>query len=247
MKEQKYKLDVFKTTDALNRAAAEFIIAAANKAVDANGRFIIALSGGKTPGNLYALLAQPFYSDRMPWKNTFVFWGDERCVPLNDERNNAYQATVSLLGKVDIPGANIHIIPVNLSPAEAAMKYEQGLDDFFGEEPKCFDCILLGLGENGHTASLFPGTKVLNDVTEGIREVYIKEDNMFRVTMTAPLINHAHHILFLVTGQAKAAILEKVLTGPYQPEIFPAQLIKPVAGELYWFVDHAAASLVSRK
>lgn len=247
MNNQKYKLEVFETTGALNQAAAAFIIEAANKAVDANGRFIIALSGGKTPGNLYTLLAQPSFSNRMPWKNTFIFWGDERCVPLDDDRNNAYQARISLLDKISIPASNIHIIPVNLSPAEAATKYEQELNDFFGEEPKRFDCILLGLGENGHTASLFPGTKVLSDMEEGVREVYVEEDNMFRVTMTAPLINHAHHILFLVTGQAKASILEKVLTGSYQPEIYPAQLIKPIAGKLYWFVDHDAASLVNSK
>jgi 6-phosphogluconolactonase len=242
IKDQKYRLEIFKSTDALNIAAVEFIIKTANKAVAEKGRFIISLSGGETPKKIFTLLAQPFFSERMPWKQTFIFWGDERCVPLDDERNNAHQATLALLDKIDIPVSNIYIIPVNLTPGEAATKYEQDLNIFFGEEPRRFDLILLGLGENGHTASLFPGTEVINETQEGVRAIYVEADNMFRVTMTAPLINQAHQVLFLVTGKTKAGILKKVLTTSYQPGIYPAQLIKPIDGELYWFVDAYAAS-----
>lgn len=252
----KYNVEIFQTTAALNRAAAEFIISKASEAIAARGRFSISLSGGQTPQNLYSLLAEPFYCEQIQWKKTFIFWGDERCVPLDDERNNAYQARSILLDKVDLPLSNIHFMPVNLSPEEAARTYEQELKDFFGDEPIRFDIMLLGLGENGHTASLFPHTKVIDEQAEGVRELYVEEENMsarpghsdgFRVTMTAPLINRSHHILFLVTGEKKAGILKKILTASYQPEHFPAQLIKPDDGTLNWFVDHKAAAFINSK
>ncbi len=240
-----YTLKVFETADAFNKAAAEFIITIAEKSIAARGRFTISLSGGQTPGNLYRLLAEPEYCKRMPWKNTFIFWGDERCVPLDDERNNARQAKILLLDKIEIPLSNVYRIPVNLSPQEAALQYEKELAVFFGEEPMCFDLILLGLGENGHTASLFPGTEIIKEQAIGIKEVFVEEEKMFRISMTATLINQAHHILFLVTGEKKAGILKEVLTAPYQPDKYPAQIIKPADGELYWFVDHDAASLMN--
>jgi len=248
-----YKLDVFQTTDTLYEAAAHFIVDRANKAIAERGRFVISLSGGQTPKKLYALLAKPHFSTKMPWKKTFVFWGDERCVPLDGERNNAHQAKKILLDKVDIPISNIHIIPVDLTPAEAAASYEKELNAFFEGEPLRFDLILLGLGENGHTASIFPGTKLVGDESIGIRDLYIEDEGItvgpsyadgFRVTMTAPLINEARNILFLVTGEGKTVVLNKVLNGPYLPDKYPAQLIKPVDGELIWFVDSKAGAEV---
>jgi 6-phosphogluconolactonase len=239
-----YHLKIFDTATALNKAAAEFIVTIAMQAIAERGRFIISLSGGQTPKNVYALLAEPVFSGRLEWKNIFVFWGDERYVPLDDERNNAYEAKSILLDKVGIPLANVHAIPVNLSPAEAARKYEQTLNDFFGDQLPQFDLVLLGLGENGHTASLFPGTKLINGQAKGIREVYVEEEKMFRITMTAALINQARHIVFLVTGEEKAAIIAKILSNSNQGSNYPAQLIKQPDGELYWFIDHAAASLI---
>jgi 6-phosphogluconolactonase len=235
-------LEVLPTIDDLNIAAAEFIISTAKNAIAKRGRFIISFSGGQTPVKLYSILSQPPFSEQIEWGKTFIFWGDERCVPLEDDQNNAYQARITLLDKVDIPATNIHIIPVNLTPAKAANKYEKDINDFFGNEPRQFDLVLLGLGENGHTASLFPGTKVLKEHTEGVREVYVEDEKMFRITMTAPLINMAHHILFLVAGRNKAEILENIMWAPYQPEKYPAQLIKPVKGSLRWFADSAAAT-----
>jgi len=240
-------LEVFPAVDDLYIAAAEFIVSIANKAIAKNGRFIISLSGGQTPVKLYSILAQDPFRNQIEWKKVFIFWGDERCVPLEDEQNNAYQAKVTWLNKVDVPPSNIHIIPVNLKPAEAAKQYEKKINDFFGNSPKQFDIVLLGLGENGHTASLFPGTNVLNEQAEGIREVYVEEEKMFRITMTAPLINKAHHILFLVSGKKKAKILENIMQGPYQPEKYPAQLINPVEADLRWFADSAAATSVLLK
>ena len=243
----KYKLKIFQTADELNKAAVEFIIAAAKKAIAMRGKFIISLSGGQTPQKLYSLLSESPYREQVQWEKTFVFWDDERCVPLDDERNNAHCAKFTLLDKIDIPESNIYAIPVNLSPGEAAVKYEKELKYFFGKEALRFDLILLGLGANGHTASLFPKTKVIDEQMEGIRAVYVEEEKMFRVTMTAPLINQARIILFLVTGENKAEILKKVFTVSYRPDQIPAQLIKPGDGELYWFVDGAASSLITNE
>ncbi len=240
-----YNLKIFQSGDALSRAAAEFIVEISGKSIAERGKFLIALSGGKTPEQLYLLLAEPFFRDQMQWDKTFVFWGDERCVPLEDERNNAHQAKLLLLDKINIPAPNIYPIPVNLSPAEAASKYEKEMNSFFeGGSPR-LDFLLLGLGENGHTASLFPRTKVIAERAMGIREVYLEDERIFRVTMTAPLINKARQILFLVGGKNKAEILKKVLRGPYLPDSYPAQLVRPEAGCVSWFVDQAAASYIS--
>ena len=238
------KVNTFETTKALNASAAEFIISIGSKAIAARGVFNIVLSGGSTPLWVYALLAQPSFCNRIDWNRTFVFWGDERCVSLDDERNNAHMANLLLFYKVKISSANIYRIPVDLAPEEAAKKYEDDLIDLFGNQKIRFDLVLLGLGENGHTASLFPGTKVADDQTEGVREVYIEEEKMFRVTMTAPMINRARTILFLVTGEHKAEMLKKVFDLSFQADKIPAQLINPLEGELYWFVDSNAASLV---
>jgi 6-phosphogluconolactonase len=242
--QSKLNLIVFQTADEFNKAAAEFIVAIASKSIAARGRFVVSLSGGKTPQKLYSLLAELPFRNQIEWGRTFVFWGDERCVPLDDARNNAYQAKIFLLDKVNIPKTNIFSIPVNLSPEEAAIEYENEIKNFFGDEPMKFDLFLLGLGENGHTASLFPGTNVIDEQSESVRDVYVEEEKMFRITITAPLINRASTILFLVTGKNKAEMLRKVLELPYQPDKIPAQLIKPIDGELYWFVDQDAATLI---
>lgn len=239
---RKYKLEVFETEKLLNEATAKFIIDLAHKAVAGRNKFTIALSGGQTPIKLYKLLARTPYSKQLPWKKTHVFWGDERCVPLNDKRNNANQAKLALLNKVDIPLQNIHIIPVNQSPEVAARKYEIEIMTFFKSKKPSFDLILLGLGENGHTASLFPNTSVIKDKTKGIREIYVKEENEYRITMTAPLINQARNTLFLVVGKNKATILREVLTRAYTPNKYPAQLINSAG--LIWLADKKAASLV---
>ncbi|MEO8085454.1 MAG: 6-phosphogluconolactonase [Bacteroidota bacterium] len=242
-----YLLKIFPDSDALNKATAEFIITIANKAVNEKGRFVISLSGGKTPENLYSILSKSPFREKIPWQKTDVYWGDERCVPLNDERNNAHRAKTLLLEKVDIPVANIHPVPVNLAPETAAKEYENEIKNYFLPEISRFDLIILGLGENGHTASLFPDTKILEEQTEGVRDVYVKEEDMFRVTMTAPLINQAHHILFLVSGEQKAEILEKVLSSSGQTIKYPAQLIRPSHGDVTWFVDQAAATSLNEK
>lgn len=241
---QTYHAEIFKTATALNRAGAEFIITRAKEAIAEKGRFVMALSGGQTPKNIYALLADAAYRERIEWRKVFIFWGDERCVPLDDEQNNAYEATSILLSKVDIPLSNIHAIPVNLSPQEAARKYEQTIRDFFEDQPLQFDLVLLGLGKNGHTASLFPDTEVLTEKAAGIRAVYVAEENRYRVTMTAALINQARCIVFLVAGAEKSAITAQILSASGNGMDYPAQLIRQEDGELYWLMDRAAAALI---
>jgi 6-phosphogluconolactonase len=240
-----YNLKIFQTTDELNVAAAELIISIAKIAIAARGRFTISLSGGQTPDGLYSLLAKSPWREQIEWTKTFIFWGDERYVPFDSEQNNAHHTRSILLSKIPIPTTNIYAINVNLQPDEAAREYEKDIQSFFSDAPWRFDLVLLGLGENGHTASLFPGADVINENVEGVRDLYVEEEKMYRITMTAPLINQAHHILFLVIGRKKSEILKNILTLPYRPEQFPAQLIYPSDGELYWFVDEEAAASLS--
>ena len=242
--ESTYQLEIFQSADAINKAAAEFIIEVAEKSIAARGKFTISLSGGQTPGSLYQLLAEPAYRERMPWKNTFIFWGDERFVPADNIQNNAYMAKTLLLNHIDIPSININPISVDLDPSKAAEKYETTIKKLFGNDSPRFDLILLGIGENGHTASLFPGTNVLFEKIRLVKEVYLTEQNMYRITMTPHLINQAFNIIFLVEGENKAEILMTILTSPHQPDIFPAQIIDAEDGNLYWFVDINAATLL---
>lgn len=243
--EQKNKISVFETPVELRVATAALIVILAQEAIKARGRFVIALSGGHTPEQLFTLLSKPSFSTQMDWNKTFVFWGDERCVPLNDPENNAYRAKTLLFDQVAIPSSNVYAIPVDLPPAEAAMAYENKIRSFFGTAAPVFDLILLGLGENGHTASLFPGTEVLQEKDRLVKEVYVEEQKMYRVTMTVSLINKARTIVFLVAGLSKATIVETILSASYLPyDKYPARLIKPEQGILYWYLDDAAATLL---
>ncbi|UAY52209.1 6-phosphogluconolactonase [Ferruginibacter albus] len=237
-----YSLQIFDADDFFT-ATANFIVDIAGKAIAKNGRFTIALSGGNTPEKLFSLLAEKSFADKIDWNKTFVFWGDERCVPGDDKLNNARMAKTLLLDKINIPAANVFAIDTTLSPKDAAIDYEKKIKRLFGKGFPSFDLILLGLGTNGHTASLFPDTDILYEKEHLVKEVYVEEQKMFRVTMTAPLINAAQNIMFLVTGRSKEQILHTVLTSRYQPDKYPAQLIKPATGKLFWFADKDAATL----
>jgi 6-phosphogluconolactonase len=239
-KRKENKVNVFRSVDELNLAAAQLLLDIAEKAVRERDRFFLCLSGGNTPKSLYSLLSLNPYRDLVPWKKTFVFWGDERCVPAEDERNNAHMATTVLLDKTDIPSSHIFPVPVNLSPHNAARKYEKVLHTFFGEAAPGFDLILLGLGVNGHTASLFPDTDVLQEKNSWVKEVCLADQQEYRITMTVTLINKSQNILFMVTGKEKADILYHVLTAPYNPANYPAQLISPENGKIFWFIDENA-------
>ena len=242
----KPNIQVFETTKALYNAAATFVTEAAVKAIAKKGRFCISLSGGQTPSGLYKLLAMPIYNNQLDKENVFIFWGDERCVALDDKRNNAFQAKNIWLDKVAIPPENIYRMAVNLPPAQAALDYENKLKAFFNNNTICFDLVLLGLGENGHTASIFPGSKLVEGTSAGIQSDYVTEEKMYRITMTAAMINNAEQVLFIATGKNKSDILQKVINGKHQPLAYPAQLIKPLHGMLNWFIDVEAASQLNQ-
>jgi 6-phosphogluconolactonase len=239
-----YHLEIFPTGHDLAEAAAKLIIDIATAAIKLRGKFVISLSGGHTPERLFALLATLPYRNQLPWNETYIFWGDERCVPADDVENNARMAKTVLLDRIGIPAENVYPIPVDLAPDKAAREYENIIKHFFAPTPPRFDLILLGLGENGHTASIFPGEEILFEPYL-VKEVYVAEQRMFRITMTPELINHALNIIFLVEGGQKADILKTILTAPYQPHNYPAQLINPGNGKLYWLADVKAAALLT--
>jgi 6-phosphogluconolactonase len=232
---------VYNDLEALSQAAAELFIVQSRQASLICGRFSVALSGGETPRRMYEILASPPYRERIHWDELHIFWSDERCVPEDDPRNNATMARQTLLDYVPIPPDHIHPIRCDTSPQQAAIQYEQELKEFFSSQNPNFHLILLGLGANGHIASLFPRTPVLNETVKWVSEVNVKELGMYRITFTAPYINKASQVMFLVSGADKAQVLENVLEGPYQPRELPAQLIRPDGKHAIWLVDKAAS------
>lgn len=229
---------------ALSVAAAEIFAAEARQAVQARGRFVVALSGGNTPQQTYELLTLEPFREQIPWQNIHFFWGDERCVPDDDPRNNARMARQALLNHVPVPAEQVHPMVCGRSPRSAAVEYEGLLRGFFPAGHPRFDLVLLGLGENGHTASLFPGTSVLEEHQRWVAEVSVAGERLYRLTLTTTVINQAALVVFLVSGCAKAPILRKIFDDTQVPNNIPARLIDPVDGELLWLVDRDAASLL---
>jgi 6-phosphogluconolactonase len=229
--------------------AAGLFISLATQAVAARGYFRAALSGGSTPQRTYELLASVSRSLKVPWKNVEIFWSDERYVSPDDAGSNFRMTREALLDHVPLPAANIYPVPTQLHPPpEAAAAYEKSIRRAFAEEHgiPCFDLIFLGLGTNGHTASLFPGSPLVQEADRLVAADFVGELKAWRITMTAPLLNRGRSIAFLVTGRQKAEVLRNVVKGPYLPETFPAQLIRPAAGNLLWIADREAASLIGR-
>lgn len=225
--------------------SADFIAELAARAIRERGRFTIALSGGSTPRPIYDRLAAAVTAERIDWSKVQIFFGDERCVPPDDSRSNYRMAREVLLDRVPLLADNIHRIRGEIDPAQAALIYEQELHSLFRTSTfPAFDLICLGMGDNGHTASLFPGTAALREKERWVVPQYVEVMTTWRVTFTAPLINAARDIAFLVEGAGKAEMLWRVLEGPYQPDVLPAQLIQPVSGQLHWLVDAAAAARV---
>jgi 6-phosphogluconolactonase len=236
------------TPQDLFQAAAEEVIRSATDAVAQRGRFTIALSGGSTPRNLYTLIAANA-STTLPWDQMFFFWGDERHVPPDSPDSNYRMAKEALLSKIPIPAANIFPIPAENPDASAAAEtYEQTLQKFFavapGEFPR-FDLILLGMGPDGHTASLFPETAALQEKSRLVVANWVEKLGSSRITFTLPLLNAARCVAFLVSGADKAAALHEVLEGNAPAEKYPSRLVQPRDGKLIWFVDRAAASGLS--
>jgi len=231
---------------ALAREAAERFAGIAAEALARAGRFTVALTGGSTPKLLYTLLATEPYRSRLPWPRTHVFWGDERCVPPDHKESNYRMAHEALLRHLPIPPAQIHRMRgEDPDPERAAAEYEHQLRAAFQSQagmPPRFDLVLLGMGADGHTASLFPHTEALREKQRWVVRNHVPKLQAHRLTLTAPVINAGATILFLVAGDEKAAALRDVLEGPADPGRLPAQLIRPTAGRLVWLVDRAAAS-----
>ncbi len=242
-----HNLEVFADSAALARRAADYVVRIADDAIAARGQFTIGLPGGSTPRALFGRLASPAWASRVDWTRVHVFWGDERCVPPDHTESNFRLARETLLNRVPLPPPHVHRIVGELPPADAARRYEAELRAFFAAadpatpQPR-FDLLLLGMGSDGHTASLFPGTAALHETTRWALENYVPRLDSWRITLTVPAINAAAHVLFLVSGAAKAETLRAVLHGPRQPEVYPAQLIQPQQGRLIWLVDRAAAT-----
>ncbi|MBI1277120.1 MAG: 6-phosphogluconolactonase [Anaerolineaceae bacterium] len=229
---------------ALARTAANTIQALSQRAISQSGRFTIALSGGSTPKTLFQLLASD-YKEAVDWENVYVFWGDERCVPPDDADSNFRMARETLLDYVPISEANIFRIKGELPPSDGAAQYELTLRGVFKDQLPRLDLILLGMGDDGHTASLFPGTDALNERQKWVIPNHVlTAKQTWRITFTLPVINNAANVMFLVAGTGKAETLKRVLKGEYKPTELPSQLIKPTDGTLVWAVDHAAQSLL---
>lgn len=238
----KGSIKVFESDSALATGVADFIISDAQAAIGERGRYSLVLSGGNTPESLFRLLAKPPYADALDWSKVHIFWGDERAVPLDDKRNNAHVAIGLWLDHISIPAANVHRIPSDMPAQQAAREYEDTIRRYFAGGVIAFDLVLLGLGPDGHTASLFPHSPLLAEKDAIVTAGYIPAQDMDRITMTVSLINDAHKVVFLVAGKAKATILQHVIQDAPAQHAYPAKMINPHSGGLYWFIDRAAAA-----
>lgn len=241
------KIEIAKNANSLARRAAQYFVQLANTAVNENGRFLVAISGGSTPRQTYQLLAQEPFVNQVAWQSIHFFWVDERCVPPEHIESNYKMACETLLSKVPIPEENIHRIKGELANKEAARIYEEHLHVFFPGRTPEFNLILLGLGIDGHTASLFPGPIDIyenNSWVLPIKHTTPPVPLIDRVTLTPLVLNSATKVIFVVSGTDKAKILADVLNGNDQPKVLPAQLVKPNNGNLLWLVDRAAAEFL---
>lgn len=239
-------LNISKDSDQLSKRVAEWMVDFIHQTLKKQDRFVIALSGGNTPKKLYRLLASENYTDKIDWKKIHFFWGDERYVPFTDERNNAKMAFDTLLNHVPVDKSNVHIMRTDIAPDESAAAYEKLLHEYFYHKKHSFDLVLLGLGDNAHTLSLFPGYDIVHEKEKWVSSFYLEEQKTYRITLTAPIVNKSSRIAFLVTGSDKAASLYNVVYGEHDPDLYPAQLIQPFNGELYWFTDAAAAADIKK-
>ena len=235
---------VFADAAELMQAAAGEIVRAAEQAVAARGRFTWALSGGSTPRDLYRLLASDSWRDRLPWPAIHFFWGDERHVPPDHPESNFRMAREAMLDTVPVPSDNIHRVRAEEPDVQrAAAEYEATLRSFFDptDDWPRFDLILLGLGKDGHTASLFPGGAAVHERERLVVAPWVEAQRTYRITLTPPVLNHARRAVFLVSGEEKAEALHAVIEGEHQPDRYPAQVVE---GNCLWMVDRAAARLL---
>ena len=240
-------VQVFKDADDLSQHLAEWITDLIAATLQSQSRFTLALSGGNTPKKLHKILAASPCKEKIDWKKLHIFWGDERDVPFEDERNNAKMGFDTLLSKVDIPSDQIHVMRTDIPPEQSAIEYETILHQYFGGTPgmlplRSFDLVLLGMGDDGHTLSLFPGTTVIHEEKAWVTSFFLKAQDMSRITLTKNIVNRSGQVIFMISGPDKAHALAEVLQGNKNPDLYPSQVIQPIDGRLEFFVDQAAAA-----
>ncbi|HZZ00997.1 MAG TPA: 6-phosphogluconolactonase [Candidatus Baltobacteraceae bacterium] len=240
------EIKVYPNADEVAAKLADLIVDVGQTALADRGVFRVALSGGNTPRHAYELLAREPRNMALPWKDVFIYFGDERCVPPDDEQSNYRMARKTFLDKVAIPPANVHRIRGEADPGFAANNYASIIRTDLADPPR-FDLVLLGLGPDGHTASLFPGSPPDLHDSVLVRAVFAEAQDMWRVTMTPKLINLGRTVAFAVEGAEKADVLAKVLEGPVDPSKYPAQIVNPTSGRLLWLIDELAAGMLHQK
>jgi len=235
----------YKDHTSLFRGAAEKFVKAANDSVEMQGYFFVALAGGNTPRDFYRLLAKPEWRERMPWEKTHIFFGDERCVPPDHSDSNYRMAREALLDDLALPDEQIHRMAGEQEPHAAAVAYEREIRRVCveaGMKRVGLDLALLGLGTDGHTASLFPGTAALQEKIKLAAANYVEKFNSYRLTMTLPMLNRAFDVIFLVAGESKADVVYEIFKAHNRRFQYPAELVQPKSGNVYWLLDDATAS-----
>lgn len=245
-----FEVVIARDIEDLSRQAAGFVIGLLKNLAEAKEHVAIALSGGTTPKRLYELLSTVSFHNEIPWNQVHLFWGDERFVPLDHPYSNYRIAYDTLISKIQIPQENVHPMPCEKAdPQVAAYEYEERLRRFFGSPSKGwpqFDLVLLGVGVDGHTASLFPGSSLLKEKRRWVAAPYVKRLNAYRLTLTLPVLNNADQIIFLVAGKEKAQIMKGLFAADNTRAGLPVHLIRPSHGKLLFFLDESAACLIDQ-
>jgi 6-phosphogluconolactonase len=235
-------LHIYKNPDELSKALAEWMTVEIETRLKQSDRFTWVVTGGNSPKQLYELLSSDPYKNRIDWSKLHIFWGDERAVPFDDDRNNARMTYQYLLNSVPVVKSQVHIMNTAVSPGQSAADYQKILQKYFTNSGNSFDLVLSGMGDDGHTLSLFPNTEVINEKYAWVKSFYLEPQQMHRITLTAPIVNRARKIAFLTFGANKANALKEVLQGKKNVEQYPSQIIQPEEGEVHWWVDEGAAA-----
>ncbi|MHC4268520.1 MAG: 6-phosphogluconolactonase [Planctomycetota bacterium] len=242
----KKNIHIYPNKEKLVAATTERVVGSIEKVIKENGLCNMALAGGNTPGGVYSMLAANPYQDRLDWSRLHLFWGDERMVSPEHQDSNFRMVRETLLDHVAIPDDNVHRIHGEIAPEQAAEEYASLLNDHFKTNLPGFDIILLGLGEDGHTASLFPETDAVEECEQHAVAVFVPRFDSWRVTLTLPVLNAAREIYFLVSGRSKSDIMQRIMSIKQPSKEFPATMVDPVNGELHWMLDSDAMILINK-
>ena len=239
-------IHAYPNKEKLVAATTELAANCIEQAIKQNGLCNMALSGGNTPGGIFSLLASNPYRDRLDWSRLHLFWGDERMVPPEHQDSNFRLVQETLLDHIKIPDENVHRMRGEVTPEEAAAEYAELLHNHFEVSPPCFDLMLLGLGADGHTASLFPGTDAVEECERHVVAVFVPKLDAWRVTLTLPVLNAARKTLFLVSGKSKSEMVQRIMSNKQSAKEIPATMVNPQNGELHWMLDSDAMVLINK-